>query len=291
MPPLTVRRGKIAALASHFRLDGPGLELGPHVAPMFRRSEGINVRYLETRSADELRALMRQEGRDPSLVEEIDYILERGRTLAQHVGEARFDWVTSSHVVEHIPDFLGHLVEVAEVLTDEGVYGLVVPDRNYCFDCLKAPTLLGHVIEAHLTQTRPGAVAHMINEWRYGARPQGVKVGGWTEAQGKAPLVRKMADWQKHVSRVLRTGGQEVETWFGHQWFFDPRNFGEIICDLIELKAIPFQLTALVPTYQMDFIAVLRKTDSPDLAASRALVERVSSDYRVPVYSRKILDP
>jgi len=90
---------------------------------------------------------------------------------------------------------------------------------------------------------------------------------------------------------VLRTGGDEVEGWFGHQWFFDPRNFGEIICDLIELRAIPFQLTALVPTYHMDFIAVLNKTAEPDLAASRALVDRVSAVYRAPSYERKMLNP
>ena len=35
---------------------------------------------------------------------------------------------------------------------------------NYCFDCLKSPTLLGQVIEAHINQARPGAIAHMVNE-------------------------------------------------------------------------------------------------------------------------------
>ena len=126
---------------------------------------------------------MTRDGRDPSIVEEIDYILERGKRIAEHAPGQRFDWVTSSHVVEHIPDHLGHLHEGGgwpRFWSRTGGYGLVVPDRNYCFDCLKAPSLLGHVIEAHLTATRPGALAHMVNEWRYGARPRGVTVGGWT---------------------------------------------------------------------------------------------------------------
>ena len=97
---------------------------------MFRRSQGINVRYVETRDGDTLRALVKEQGGDPSIVEDIDYVLERGKTLAEHAPGETFDWVTSSHVIEHIPDFLGHLKEVEEVLTPSGVYGLIVPDMN-----------------------------------------------------------------------------------------------------------------------------------------------------------------
>jgi SAM-dependent methyltransferase len=284
------RRQKIDFLSAAIDLDGAGLEIGPHTSPMFRRSQGVNVRYLETRSAEELRALVRQNGGDPSVVEEIDYILERGKTLLQHSDGTQFDWVTSSHVIEHIPDFLGHMAEVAEVLKPGGTYALIVPDRNYCFDCLKAPTLLGHVIEAHLTAHRPGAVAYMINEWRYGARPEGVRVGGWTKEQAGKPLVRKMADWQKHVRRVVRTGGEEVDRWFGHQWFFDPPGFAEILCDLIELEMFGFDLETIEPTYNMDFMVVLRKSENPDLDRARSVLADLRGRYEAPEYDRVIQD-
>ena len=103
------RRQKVKYLTSQFNLDGKGLEIGPHVDPMFRRSQGINVRYVETRDGDTLRAFVKEQGGDPSIVEDIDYVLERGKTLAEHAPGETFDWVTSSHVIEHIPDFLGHL--------------------------------------------------------------------------------------------------------------------------------------------------------------------------------------
>lgn len=287
-PSLKTRRAKIEVLSRYLRLNGSGLELGPHIAPMFRRSDGLEVRYLESRGGDELRALVTAQGGDPAVVEDIDYILQRGKSLAEHVGARRFDYVASSHVVEHIPDFLGHLREVAEVLVADGTYGLVVPDMNYCFDCLKSPTLLGQVIENHLTGARPGAMAHMINEWRYGARPRGVAVGGWSDAEAAAPLVGKTPDWKARVHRAIATGGQGVDTWFGHQWFFDPRNFGEILCDLMELGLVPFQLSALVPSHHMDFIAVLDRTDTPDVARARALVAEVATRYHPPVYDRTV---
>jgi hypothetical protein len=288
IPPLHARRDKIALISGYFRMDGTGLELGPHVAPMFRRSEGIDVRYLDVRSGDRLRAMMQEAGRDPDIVEEIDYVLERGKTIAEHAPGQRFDWVTSAHVVEHIPDVLGHLHEVAEVLVEDGVYGLIVPDRNYCLDCLKAPTLLGQVIEAHMSKGRPGALGHMIDHWRYNARPRGIQVGGWAEDRAHHPLVAKFPNWKTRVKRLIDSGGAEVENWFGHQWFFDPRNFGEIVCDLIDLELIPYDLVALVPTYKMDFIAILRKTAAPDLAASRAVADEAAAAYRAPTYSRTL---
>ncbi len=284
------RRQKVNYLTKQFNLDGLGLEIGPHVDPMFRRSEGINVRYLETRDGDTLRALVIEQGRDPSIVEDIDYVLQRGKTLAQHAPGETFDWVTSSHVVEHIPDFLGHLKEVEEVLSPNGVYGLIVPDMNYCFDCLKSKTLLGQVIEAHISQARPGAIAHMVNEWRYGARPRGIKVGGWTESEANGDLVRKTVDWKKQIARVLRHDGKEVENWFGHQWFFDLRNYGEIICDLMELELLNLQLEAIVPTYNMDFMVVLRKSDILDVDKAKAVVLQAAAEYREPNYKRKIHD-
>ena len=284
------RRQKVQYLTGQFNLDGKGLEIGPHVDPMFRKSEGINVRYLETRDSDTLRALVVKQGRDPSIVEDIDYVLQRGKTLAQHAPGESFDWVSSSHVIEHIPDFLGHLKEVEEVLTENGVYGLIVPDMNYCFDCLKSPTLLGQVIEAHIRQSRPGAVAHMINEWRYGVRPRGVKVGGWTEAEAKGDLVRKTPLWKQQIMRSLQNDGKDVDNWFGHQWFFDLRNYGEIICDFMDLGLLNLQLEALTPTYNMDFIVTLRKTSRLDVAKSKAVVEKAAAEYRAPNYKRDIFD-
>ena len=125
---------------------------------------------------------------------------------------------------------------------------------------------------------------------RYGARPRGIKVGGWTEAEANGDLVRKTANWKQQVARVLRHDGKEVEKWFGHQWFFDLRNYGEILCDLMELNLLNFQLEALIPTYNMDFMVVLRKSGNLDVDKARAIVAQAAAEYRVPNYKRKLYD-
>ena len=279
------REQKIEIIRSFLNMSGMGLELGPHVNPMFRKSKGDPVRYLESRTTDELRALMVSQNRDPSIVEDIDYILQRGTALREMVNSTKFDWVVSSHVIEHIPDFVSHLNEVASVLRGGGVYALLVPDRNYCFDCLKPATTLGAVIEAHLMKRQCGSVASMVDEWRYAVRPEGVTVGGWgSEATGRR-LVQKYSNWLAQVRRAIKNGGSEATNWFGHQWHFDPVNFSDIVADLIDLDLIQMEIIFLKPTYHMDFIALFRKTGNPNAENVRVVGGAVKSAYRKPNYA------
>lgn len=278
-----LRRQKIKIMQSYFdSTASSGLELGPHVNPMFRKSEGFSVQYLEVRGSDELRAAMVSDGRDPKIVEDIDFVLQRGFSLAENVGGKLFDWVVSSHVVEHIPNFALHLNEVSSVLREGGVYALLVPDRNYCFDVGKPPTSLGDVIEAFIGNRSSGTISHFVDELRYAARPEGVTVGGWKEADSAKPLVPKHPDWLKLTKKLIKSKGVDAEDWFGHQWFFDPVNFSSIVVDLIDLKLIELELVHVQPTYNMDFIAVLRKAANPRAARGREISLRLRKNYRRP---------
>ncbi len=284
------RPEKIKALSEHLNLDGPGLELGPHVEPMFSRRAGYNVKYLETRDTETLREVMVKEGRDPDIVQEIDFVLQRRVPLVENTGGETFDWVASSHVVEHIPDFIGHLGEVRDALNPGGAYAMIVPDRNYCFDCLKPATSLGDVIEGHVTKDRRGAIAGVVDEFRYGVLPKGVRIGGWTRRQSRRKLVHKYPDWKERLQRVLDNDFAIVNHWYGHQWYFDPINFGEIYLDLVEFGFVDLQLEALIPTHFMDFLVVLRKSATLDPEAAQRVIDTAARRYKVPRYSREIAD-
>lgn len=282
-----LRRAKLAFLRERINTGGLGLEIGPHVDPMFRKSRGDRVRYLETRSTGDLRQAMRAAGRDPAIVEDIDYVLDRGQTLAENVGGTKFDWVASSHVLEHIPDFVGHLHDVASVLKPGGVYAAIVPDRNFCFDCLKPQASLGEVLQAHLERRQVPSVASNIDELRYGVRPEGIKIGGWTADQAGGRLVPKFPGWQARVRAILETGGQEArpDLWAGHSWRFDPVGFTQILADLARLDLLPLHLAELKPTYNMDFIAILKLGEAVNAAAIDALCQRLALEYRPPDYT------
>lgn len=280
------RQDKIDILRSQLSKDGPGLELGPHVNPMFRKSNGCNVAYLEARTTEQLRELMLRQGRDPALVEDIDFILQRDKRLPELVRGRTFDWVASSHVIEHIPDLVRHLQDVSAVLEDGGHYVLIVPDKNYCFDCLKPASSLGSVIEAYLLRRQTGSIESMVNEWRYAVRPQGVNVGGWNRRQAALPLDPKYENWISLVKGAVRNGSRGADNWYGHYWRFAPPIFADIMADLIDLDLIDLEVAYLLPTHDMDFLARMTKMAKPDAARARRIAHNVARDYRPPSYPR-----
>ncbi len=280
------RNDKIELLRQWVDSAGSGLEIGPHIDPMFRKSAGEAVKYVETRTTEELRAFMEKEGRDPDLVEEIDYLFHQGQPLAETVRGESFDWVASSHVLEHIPDFVGHLNEVRDVLKDGGVYAVIVPDRYLCFDCLKPPSSLGEVLQAHMEKRQVPTIASNIDELRYGARPKGIKVGGWRMPEASRGLSLKYPGWRERVRNILNSDGGETrpEIRMGHSWRFDPVSFAQILADLSSLELIGLQLVHLQATYNTDFVAVLKRVPQIDTEDVVRIGQAVDEEYDPPQY-------
>lgn len=283
------RQQKIEFISSHIDpMKTTGIEFGPHVAPLFRKTKGYSVKYLESRTTAELRELMVQQGKNPNLVEQIDFILDRDLPLSEMVKGEKFHWAASSHVIEHIPNTVGHLRDVSSVLRPGGIYAMLIPDRNYCFDCLKPASSLGMFIEAYVYSRTTGTVRSYVDEARYGVRPAGCRTGGWTPDQATKPLALKRPDWRRMVQTVIASEGVVARDSFVHQWHFDPIMFPNIIGDLIELGLIDFDIVEAVPTYNMDFICILKKSATPDADRARQLSARVASEYRTPVYDLQI---
>ncbi|MCQ0987052.1 class I SAM-dependent methyltransferase [Jiella marina] len=251
---------------------------------MFRKSEGHSVKYLESRGTDELKQLMTDQGRDPKVVEEIDFLLDREKSLSEMVEGETFDWVVSSHVIEHIPDTITHLRDVTSILSEGGVYALLIPDRNYCFDCLKPASTLGMFVEAFLQRRTQGTIRSFVDETRYGARPEGVKVGGWTPAEVSLPLQHKTPNWRQVLKQMIMAEGENAKNSFVHQWHYDPITFPQIVADLIDLDLIQMELVAIQPTYHMDFMCVLRKTTSPMSASAKDIARKTMDEYIAPTY-------
>src|SRR4051794_725388 len=134
---------------------GHGLEVGPLHRSIVHREEG-DVSYVDVLDRDGLVEHYRNDPHVPAeAIPEIDFhlIQDDGRTLslveAAKPG-APFDWVMASHVIEHVPDVIGWLDELAELVVDDGKLVLVVPDKRYCFDVHRPPTTVGQMIAANI---------------------------------------------------------------------------------------------------------------------------------------------
>jgi SAM-dependent methyltransferase len=158
------------------------LELGALDRPL---AIGPQVRYADHLSTA---GLIAKYGADPAVTKDsivqVDYVLD-GRRLSDIVGDQRFDGVVASHVIEHVPDVIGWLSELAEVLRPGGKVYLYIPDGRYCFDHRRPPTTPGQLLDATLARRKtpsPGAVLDALGLfhhadarqlWRDPAAPAG----------------------------------------------------------------------------------------------------------------------
>jgi SAM-dependent methyltransferase len=135
-----------------------GLEIGPLCSPIVTKSESNgHVWYVDHASAEELKEIYRDV---PEVVLDnivnVDFIWGK-RSLSELVNNHLFDYVIASHVIEHIPDMLGWINEIGEVLKDNGILSLVIPDKRYTFDYIREVSTPGMLVEAYLRhQRRPG---------------------------------------------------------------------------------------------------------------------------------------
>ena len=143
-----VRRGGAAALESrddllrYLQSAEHLLEIGPFDNPSLEplRRPGLQIDYADYLSRAELgeRAKLRPE-RHPEAVPPIRYVLSEG---GYDQIQQRYDAVVSHHCLEHQPDLIGHLLQVAGLLKPGGTYLFTVPDQRRCFDRHLPPTTL-----------------------------------------------------------------------------------------------------------------------------------------------------
>jgi SAM-dependent methyltransferase len=263
---------------------GRGLEIGPLHDPVVRRAQG-DVRYVDVRDRAGLCAeYASHEGFPLDRIVEQDYVLldahGRVRPLREAVSsELPVDWVVASHVMEHVPDVVSWLSEVADVLVDGGPLVLAIPDRRFTFDIDRPCTTVGEMLLAHRSRdVRPSVRAvydhfsrcmHIDAQrvWaggHAGPRMYGVDVGLQQAARAQA--------------------GEYVDC---HAWVWTAASFVEQVTELGDLDLCDFTVERIIDTArgEIEFYARLRRMprdlDRDDRARLRSSGIRSWSDTEV----------
>lgn len=139
------------------------IEIGALCRPLIDR-EKADVFYVDYADRTFLQARYRD---DPNV--DIEKIVETDgvwgdRKLKEVVGTfGPVDAVIASHVAEHVPDLIGWLCEIGEVLKPNGVIGLAVPDMRFTFDRFRQLSSLTDLLENHLLRRRIPSVRQVID--------------------------------------------------------------------------------------------------------------------------------
>ncbi len=204
---------------------GMTLEIGPAVRPVLR---GQNIKYFDISDRAGLVARALAEGYPAA--EEcplIDYFSPTG-DLA--VVSEKFDGVFSSHCIEHQPDLVKHLNDVANLLRPGGFYYLIIPDKRYCFDALLPESTIDQVFAAHrekrVRHTREKVLEHHTKTTHNDAPRHWV-------GDSKDPRVNET----KERARIAQFKYEQAQATGGyvdvHAWQFTPQSFRSIINELV----------------------------------------------------------
>ena len=182
--------------------DCAGLEIGPLHDPVVTK-DVADVRYVDVFSREKLVVTYRQ---DPLV--DTDLIPP----------------------IEHVPDLIGWLQELARVVDQDGALVLAVPDRRYSFDVHRPQTTVGEMLHAH----DRGDVVPSVRAV-YDSNREKVEVDTAALWRGEPPPPREAR--VNTLDRVLAMveqarAGEYVDA---HVWTFTPESFREQLAELARL--------------------------------------------------------
>lgn len=120
--------------------DLRGVEIGPFDRPSLPKSDFPRVEYADVFTTDQLREKAKKNPRRKRAdVCEVDHVM-LDKSFSDLFSPNELDFILCSHVLEHVPDFVGYLRDVENVIRPGGRMVIAYPDRRYTFDLLRAPS-------------------------------------------------------------------------------------------------------------------------------------------------------
>jgi SAM-dependent methyltransferase len=220
---------------------GRVLEIGAFDNPTYRREIGDSVSFLDYFSSDELREKHADNPRrDMRRLVDVDHVI-KGADFASSISE-RFDLVVAHHVIEHVPDAVFWLQQLAALLRPGGHVALSVPDRGYTFDYFRPTTRAAELLRAHEERIDRPTKWHHLDSIYYHAQLDSAAL--W---RGEAPTFQPRFPLPEAIRRAQQASRRYTDT---HCWVFTPESFRDVIRELREAEASPFCLRHLATTQQ-----------------------------------------
>lgn len=260
-------------ILNHIDKDGHGIEIGPSHNPIAPKHKGFKVQIVDHMSREDLITKYQGHGVKVSNIEHVDFVW-RGESYAELTGKRKFyDWVIASHVIEHTPDFIGFLKDCDEILKDDGVISLVVPDKRYCFDHFRPITGISKIIDSHLqkcTIHSPGTVA----EYFLNVVSKNGEIAWDAYSRGACSFAHTPED-ALHGMKSVVDNNVYIDV---HAWCFVPHSFRLLISDLNRLGIIPLREIEFYPTDGCEFYITLGRNGSGPKESRMELLDIIDTE-------------
>jgi SAM-dependent methyltransferase len=276
---------RVAQLLSTTQRSSRILEIGPSHAPIAPKAAGWNSFVVDHATQAGLRAKFRGYGVNLDAIEPVDFVWD-AVGLADAVPASfhgTFDTIIASHVIEHMPDFIGFFKGCAKLLKPTGTVALAVPDKRYCFDFFQPHSMAGDMIEAHLAGATRHSRRTVFNYLTHIVMADGATAWGQHEIKEFA-LLHPF----KEATKALQKWSDDPNTPYKdyHAWQFTPASFELLALELALAGFLDFHLVTTYPTAGSEFIVLLQpgapRFPAPELADEQRLMamQRILADTR-----------
>ncbi|PBC24300.1 MULTISPECIES: methyltransferase domain-containing protein [unclassified Mesorhizobium] len=242
--PPEFSRNELAALVGRKST----LELGPFTNPTLR---GRNIKYFDVMDKHGLIKRADAIGYAYSSPVDIHYVSSNGDLS---IVDEKFDFCLSGHCIEHQPDLIYHLNQVARILVPTGRYLLIIPDKRYCFDHFIPESSIADFIGArgNKVHTATSVIEHIALTTHNDAARH------WAGDHGVAKFRQDMTTVSQAMSGYDNSGGAYIDV---HAWQFTPQSFRSGIEVLANLGLIGLDVEQVyaTPHNTFEFCAILKR--------------------------------
>ncbi|GGE39289.1 hypothetical protein GCM10011391_17580 [Pullulanibacillus camelliae] len=234
-----------------------GVEIGPLMRPIVTKEEG-RVFYVDHTTTDEL---MKKYADDPnvdvSMIETVDFVWGE-KTLREAIpSHYQFDYVIASHVIEHVPDVIGWLNEMDDILKVGGKVCLAIPDKRYTFDYARRLTTAAEWIDAYLHQIRRPSPRQIFDFYAHAVH---IDVKEAWESQVNLEQCEKFGS-DEIAWDYCKKGMEEGAYVDVHCSVFTAESFCRLLRQLFQLNLLNFRVAKFYKPepYTLEFIVILEK--------------------------------
>lgn len=270
-------------ILTSIKRDGFGVEIGPSHRPIAPKNMGFKTHVIDHMSRDDLKIKYKDSNVALENIEEVDFIW-RGESYAELTkNHGHYDWVIASHVVEHVPNLIGFLLDCEAILKNDGVLSLAVPDSRFCFDHFRPLSSLGSIIDANIAHRKFNSVG-TVAEFLLNAVKRGGAITWPRTSTEEFTFIHGIAGVKGAIKKAAKGGYVDA-----HVWCFTPHWFRVIIEDLYALGFISMREISFFDPGTHEFYVTLGRTGNGSDMRRLELLRRTTME--ISMADAKITKP
>lgn len=237
-------------------LSGEGIEFGPGCHPLALGPLVRHVHYVDRFDRDGfLKAFPEASAEIAGFPSPVHQLLDfEKEDFPVILGEAKWDFVVASHVLEHLVDPIEFLRRCHRLLTGDGTLFLVIPDKRAIFDRDRNRTRLAELIERHArgqVELTEEMIVDFVNNVERPAQPFGPAT----------------PDYHERIEKIRQ------RSIHANVWVVD--DLLEILQYLAEAHQAPFALTGGLVTTTEAILLLRRADDAAVVNRYAAVMSRI----------------